>query len=100
MIGCRYACEDDIRVLSAAELIWNQPAPLVTVCPSLKRLVGRPACAAASSSATPQASSGGTVRILTGPSRPWWSPGPSLVSSRLINGQQSAAAHPSHPIAA
>jgi hypothetical protein len=25
------ACEEDIRVLSGAELIWNQPAPLVTV---------------------------------------------------------------------
>ena len=29
-------------MLSAAELIWNQPAPLVTVAPSLKRDVGSP----------------------------------------------------------
>ena len=87
-------------MLSAAELIWNQPAPLVTVWPSLKRLVGSPACAAASSSATPHGSSGGTVRMFTGPSRPWWSPGPSLVSSRVISGQQSAELQPSQPVAA
>ena len=68
-------------MLSAAELIWNQPAPLVTVCPSLKSDVGRPAAAAASRIATPQGSSGGTVRMFTGPDRPWCSPGPSLVSS-------------------
>jgi hypothetical protein len=69
-IGCRYACDDDIRVLSADELIWNQPAPLHTVEPSLYRLVGSPASAAASSSATPHGSAGGTVRMLTGPERP------------------------------
>ena len=60
-----------MRVLSAAALIWNQPAPLVTVFASLNRLVGSPAWAAASSSATPHGSSGGTVRMLTGPFRPW-----------------------------
>ena len=71
-------------------MIWNQPAPLRTVSPSLKRLVGSPASAAASSSATPHGSAGGTVRMLTGPLRPWCSPGPSLVSSRVISGQHSA----------
>src|SRR3982074_2533583 len=75
MIGCRYACEDDIRVLSGAELIWNQPAPFVTVWPSLNREVGRPPSAAASSNATPHGSSGGTVMMLTGPGPPVCSAG-------------------------
>ena len=85
---------------SGDRLTWNQPAPLVTVSPSLKRTVGSPACAAASSTATPHGSSGGTVIRFTGPERPWWSPGPSLVSSRLISGHVSSAPQPSQPIAA
>ena len=58
-------------MLSGAELIWNQPAPLQTVSPSLNLLVGNPACAAASRIETPHGSCGGTVRMLTGPERPW-----------------------------
>ena len=85
-------------MLSAPELIWNQPAPLVTVWPALNCDVGRPAWAAASRTATPQGSSGGTVRMLTGPLRPWWSPGASLVSRRLMSGQHSSALQPSQPI--
>ncbi len=43
-------------------LIWNQPAPLRTVSPRLNATVGSPTCAAASSTAAPQGSSGGTSR--------------------------------------
>src|ERR1700730_13575973 len=89
-----------MRVLSAAALIWNQPAPLVTVTPSLKREVGRAAAASAWRRATPQGSAGGTVWMFTGTERPWCSPGPSLVSSLVSSGQHSAALQPVQPDAA
>lgn len=82
MTGWRYATDDDWRMLFSSELIWNQLAPRTTVVPELKAVVGIPACAHASRSAVPHGSSPFSVRSLTGPVRPWWSPGASLDSSR------------------
>ena len=56
--------------------------------------------AAASRIETPHGSTAGTVRMFTGPLRPWCSPGPSLVSSLAISGQQSAELQPARPVAA
>ncbi len=97
--GCRYDTEADERVPSARALIWNQCAPRITVEPVLNGTVGMPAAAQADSRALPQGSRGGTVRMVTGPERPWWSPGASLVSSRRYSGKQSAALHPVQPSA-
>lgn len=70
-IGCRYDTEADERVPSSRPLIWNQCAPRTTVEPVLNGVVGIPATAHASNRALPQGSWGGTVRMVTGPERPW-----------------------------
>ncbi|CAM5504730.1 hypothetical protein SBADM41S_00778 [Streptomyces badius] len=80
--GCRYDTEAEERVPSSRALIWNQCAPRITVEPVLNGTVGMPAVAHASSRAVPHGSRGGTVRMVTGPERPWWSPGAPLVSRR------------------
>ena len=84
-----------------AALIWNQPAPLRHGVARVerRRSAGRPA-RPPRGRPTPHGSSGGTVRMLTGPVRPWWSPGASLVSRRLMSGQHSSALQPVQPIAA
>ncbi len=68
--GCRYETEAEERVPSSRALIWNQFAPRTTVSPVLNGVVGMPAAAQAASSAEPQGSFGGTVRMVTGPVRP------------------------------
>ncbi len=84
---------------SGRELIWNQWAPRTTVVPVLNGVAGIPAATHASSRAVPHGSSGGTVRIVTGPERPWWSPGASLLSRRRWRGKQAAALQPVQPSA-
>lgn len=87
-------------MLFSSELIWNQLAPRTTVRPELNAVVGMPASAQAASNALPHGSAPLRVRSLTGPERPWWSPGASLFSSRLYSGNTSAALHPVQPAAA
>jgi hypothetical protein len=81
-IGCRYATDEDWRMLFSSELIWNQLAPRTTVLPVLNGVVGMPAWAQASNRAVPQGSLPFSWRSFTGPVRPWCSPGASLFSSR------------------
>ncbi len=84
---------------SSRALIWNQFAPCTTVLPELNSVVGMPSCAQARSSETPHGSCGGTLRMVTGPLRPWCSPAPSLVSNRWYSGKMSLAPQPVAPIA-
>jgi hypothetical protein len=95
--GWRYDTEAEDRVPSSRALIWNQFAPRTTVLPVLNAVVGMPASAQAASHARPHGSAGGTVRIVTGPELPCWSPGASFDSRRRYSRRHSAALQPVQP---
>ncbi len=82
---------------SGRRLIWKKLAPLTTVVPLLNSARGMPTASQASSTATPQGSRGGIVMMWTGPLRPWWSPGASLVSIFVKSRYTSSEPQPAQP---
>ena len=100
MIGCRYAVRGRHAGVVLVGVDLEEAGPSVTVAPSLKRTVGRPDRGGGVQHRDAARVVRRDCRSVTGPSRPWWSPGPSLFSNRAISGQHSSALQPVQPIAA